>query len=130
MWKWALMAVLGMLPAGAQDIRPDQQAFRGLYKELVETNTAISNGSCTVAAERMAARLKAAELGKTWRPFRVAGIAEEIGAHVVVNSVYFPAEPAEEVDNLRSNQSGRPGNQQFSHEIKREIVPGRRIRRS
>jgi len=34
--------------------------FRGLYKELVETNTTLSAGSCTLAAERMAARLKAA----------------------------------------------------------------------
>jgi acetylornithine deacetylase/succinyl-diaminopimelate desuccinylase-like protein len=34
--------------------------FRELYKELIETNTALSNGSCTLAAERMAARLKAA----------------------------------------------------------------------
>ena len=40
--------------------RPDQTAFRALYKELVETNTQASNGSCTLAAERMAARLKAA----------------------------------------------------------------------
>ena len=40
--------------------RPDQTAFRGLYKELVETNTAFSNGSCTIAADRMATRLKAA----------------------------------------------------------------------
>src|ERR1700722_3270537 len=60
MWKWALMAALGMLPAGAQDLRPDQQAFRSLYKELVETNTTLSAGSCTLAAQRMAARLKAA----------------------------------------------------------------------
>lgn len=40
--------------------RPDQTEFRGLYKELVETNTTLSSGSCTLAAERMAARLKAA----------------------------------------------------------------------
>jgi acetylornithine deacetylase/succinyl-diaminopimelate desuccinylase-like protein len=40
--------------------RPDQVAFRGVYKELVETNTTLSAGSCTLAAERMAARLKAA----------------------------------------------------------------------
>jgi len=46
--------------ASAQDLRPDQQAFRGLYKELVETNTTLSTGSCTLAAERIAARLKAA----------------------------------------------------------------------
>ena len=34
--------------------------FRGIYKELVETNTTLSAGSCTLAAERMASRLKAA----------------------------------------------------------------------
>jgi acetylornithine deacetylase/succinyl-diaminopimelate desuccinylase-like protein len=45
---------------GAQPARPDQLAFRALYKELVETNTTLSAGSCTVAAERMAARLRAA----------------------------------------------------------------------
>jgi acetylornithine deacetylase/succinyl-diaminopimelate desuccinylase-like protein len=48
------------LPATAQTIRPDQSAFRELYKELVETNTTLSAGSCTLAAERMGARLKAA----------------------------------------------------------------------
>lgn len=40
--------------------RPDQAAFREVYKELVETNTTLSEGSCTLAAERMAARLKTA----------------------------------------------------------------------
>ncbi|MFM5884626.1 MAG: M20/M25/M40 family metallo-hydrolase [Novosphingobium sp.] len=52
-------------PAQAQTataLRPDQPAFRGLYKELVETNTALSEGSCTLAAQRMGARLKAAGL--------------------------------------------------------------------
>src|ERR1700759_2440873 len=34
--------------------------FRELYKDLVETNTTLSAGSCTLAAERMATRLKAA----------------------------------------------------------------------
>jgi acetylornithine deacetylase/succinyl-diaminopimelate desuccinylase-like protein len=37
-----------------------EAAFRALYKELVETNTSLSSGSCTLAAERMAAHLKAA----------------------------------------------------------------------
>ena len=37
-----------------------QGDFRALYKELVETNTTASAGSCTLAAERMANRLKAA----------------------------------------------------------------------
>jgi acetylornithine deacetylase/succinyl-diaminopimelate desuccinylase-like protein len=44
--------------AAAQD--PTEPAFRALYKELVETNTTLSSGSCTLAAERMAARLSAA----------------------------------------------------------------------
>lgn len=47
------------LPAPAQ-LRPDQSAFRALYKELIETNTTLSVGSCTLAAERMGARLTAA----------------------------------------------------------------------
>lgn len=46
----------------AQALRLDQVEFRALYKELVETNTTLSSGSCTLAAERMAARLKAAGL--------------------------------------------------------------------
>ena len=41
-------------------LRPDQVTFRALYKELVETNTTLSAGSCTLAAERVAAHLKAA----------------------------------------------------------------------
>ena len=41
-------------------LRPDQVAFRALYKELVETNTTLSSGSCTLAAERMAAHLREA----------------------------------------------------------------------
>ena len=44
----------------ADKSREGEAAFRGLYKELVETNTTLSAGSCTLAAERMAARLKAA----------------------------------------------------------------------
>ncbi len=59
-------AAVGFLPGGvaqaqtAAKIRPDQAQFRELYKELVETNTTLSSGSCTLAAERMAARLRAA----------------------------------------------------------------------
>src|SRR5688500_17111997 len=37
-----------------------EPAFRALYKELVETNTTFSAGDCTLAAQRMADRLKAA----------------------------------------------------------------------
>ena len=53
-------ALLIAAPAAAAELRPDQVAFRSLYKELVETNTTLSAGSCTLAAERMAARLKSA----------------------------------------------------------------------
>jgi acetylornithine deacetylase/succinyl-diaminopimelate desuccinylase-like protein len=63
----AAICALGatLQPAGAQEapmtaLRPDQTAFRAIYKELVETNTTLSVGSCTLAAERMAAHLKAA----------------------------------------------------------------------
>jgi acetylornithine deacetylase/succinyl-diaminopimelate desuccinylase-like protein len=41
-------------------LRPDQSAFLALYKELVEINTTLSAGSCTAAAEHIAAHLKAA----------------------------------------------------------------------
>lgn len=49
----------GALQARAQTPAPrtDQIAFRALYEELVETNTTLSEGSCTMAAERMGARL-------------------------------------------------------------------------
>ncbi len=46
-------------------LRPDQVSFLALYKELVETNTTLSAGSCTLAAERMAAHLKAAGYADT-----------------------------------------------------------------
>jgi acetylornithine deacetylase/succinyl-diaminopimelate desuccinylase-like protein len=47
------------LPLSAAPAQGEAQ-FRDLYKELVETNTTLSAGNCTLAAERMAARLKAA----------------------------------------------------------------------
>ena len=55
-------ALLLAAPAVAQESqpRPDQLAFRDLYKELVETNTTLSSGSCTLAAQRMLARMQAA----------------------------------------------------------------------
>jgi acetylornithine deacetylase/succinyl-diaminopimelate desuccinylase-like protein len=55
----ALAALALATPLAAAE-RPDQTAFKGLYKELVETNTQISTGSCTDAAAKMAQRLKAA----------------------------------------------------------------------
>ena len=42
------------------DPRAGEAEFRALYKELIETNTTLSVGSCTLASERMKARLLAA----------------------------------------------------------------------
>src|SRR6478752_1486525 len=55
----AAIAASLTLPAAAQT-RPDQQRFRALYKELIETNTTLSAGDCTLAARKMAAHLKTA----------------------------------------------------------------------
>ncbi|MFT4045580.1 MAG: M20/M25/M40 family metallo-hydrolase [Solimonas sp.] len=57
----ALSAVLAHAPAQAAD--DGEAAFRSLYKELVETNTTLSAGSCTDAAQKMAAHLRAAGYG-------------------------------------------------------------------
>jgi acetylornithine deacetylase/succinyl-diaminopimelate desuccinylase-like protein len=63
----SLVGLVLLLAAAAQAqeaplaaLRPDQLAFRALFKELIETNTTLSAGSCTLAAERMAAHLKEA----------------------------------------------------------------------
>ena len=58
-WLTAAALVAGPQAAGAQT-RPDQRAFFDLYKELVETNTTISQGDCTRAAAQIAARMKRA----------------------------------------------------------------------
>ncbi len=54
------LLVTTMAAAAGSASRAGEAEFRALYKELVETNTALSNGDCTLAAERMSARLKAA----------------------------------------------------------------------
>ncbi len=59
----ALMAgpAAAQVPTGTMGaLRPDQQQFFALYKELVETDTTVTNGSCTQAAAQVAARLQAA----------------------------------------------------------------------
>jgi acetylornithine deacetylase/succinyl-diaminopimelate desuccinylase-like protein len=56
----AMQAVALAQEAPMPPLRPDQVAFLALYKELVETNTTLSAGSCTLAAERLASHLKTA----------------------------------------------------------------------
>ena len=76
----AIVQIAALTTATAAEIRPDQAAFRELYKELIETNTALSVGSCTLAAERMAVRLKAAGFkDEDLRLFSVADHPKEGG---------------------------------------------------
>jgi acetylornithine deacetylase/succinyl-diaminopimelate desuccinylase-like protein len=56
-WLAAGLAVAGV--AQAAELTPVQQQMRAIYQELVETNTTNSIGSCTLAAQKMAKRLKA-----------------------------------------------------------------------
>lgn len=50
----------GATTTASTDPRAGEAEFRELYKELIETNTTLSVGSCTLASERMKARLVAA----------------------------------------------------------------------
>ena len=52
--------LVAAMPAQATTATEGLQRFRAIYKELVETNTTLSAGDCTLAAQRMAARLKLA----------------------------------------------------------------------
>ncbi len=54
----ALMACLLAGGAYAAALTPVQKQMREIYQELVETNTTNSTGSCTIAAQKMAQRLK------------------------------------------------------------------------
>jgi acetylornithine deacetylase/succinyl-diaminopimelate desuccinylase-like protein len=75
-------------------LRPDQVAFLVLYKELVETNTTLSAGSCTLAAERMAAHLKAAGYAdKDVTLFSVPEHPEEGGLVAVLHGTSNAAKP-------------------------------------
>jgi acetylornithine deacetylase/succinyl-diaminopimelate desuccinylase-like protein len=53
----AALAAMAVQTARADD---GEAAFRAIYKELVETNTTLSSGSCTLAAQRMGAHLATA----------------------------------------------------------------------
>ena len=61
----AVMSTMVQTVAIADDppmppLRADQTAYLALYKELVQTNTTLSAGSCTLASEHIAAHLKSA----------------------------------------------------------------------
>src|SRR5580698_9128561 len=80
--------------AQTQSLRPDQAAFRALYKELVETNTELSDGDCTLAASRMQARLKAAGYPDAdIHPFQADGHPKEGGLVAVLHGSDPKARP-------------------------------------
>jgi acetylornithine deacetylase/succinyl-diaminopimelate desuccinylase-like protein len=54
----AFALFLGAAPALAQ--QPGAPAFRALFKEMVETDTSLTTGSCTALADKLAVRFKAA----------------------------------------------------------------------
>jgi acetylornithine deacetylase/succinyl-diaminopimelate desuccinylase-like protein len=57
----AWLAVALMAPGfAAEPLRPDQAKFRALYQELVETDTSITTGDCTLLAGKIQAHLKSA----------------------------------------------------------------------
>ncbi|HEY2780739.1 MAG TPA: M20/M25/M40 family metallo-hydrolase [Steroidobacteraceae bacterium] len=75
-------------------LRPDQTAFRALYKEMVETNTTLSSGSCTLLAERVAEHLKSAGFtDKDLTPFSVPDHPKEGGLVAVLPGGSSSAKP-------------------------------------
>ncbi|MGC1305484.1 MAG: M20/M25/M40 family metallo-hydrolase [Caulobacteraceae bacterium] len=99
----AVRTALGVLALGAaspavaqvsQPLRPDQQAFRALYQELVETDTSITTGSCTALAAKVAARFKAAGFADGQiTPFSVPDHPKEGGLVVVYPGVSRTVKP-------------------------------------
>jgi len=83
----SLATVAALLTAGQSALAqtgPGESQFRELYKELVETNTTLSSGSCTLAAERLAARLKAAGFADSdLHPFSAPDHPKEGGLVVI-----------------------------------------------
>jgi acetylornithine deacetylase/succinyl-diaminopimelate desuccinylase-like protein len=83
------------LPAPAPaPLRPDQAAFRALYQELVETKTELSDGDCTLAATKMADRLKAAGFpAADLHPFAGPGHPKEGGLVAILHGSDPAAKP-------------------------------------
>src|ERR1700733_1008679 len=75
-------------------LRPDQIAYLALYKELVETNTTLSAGSCTLAAQRISAHLKAAGCADPdITPFSVPDHPQEGGVVAILSGVSKTLKP-------------------------------------
>jgi acetylornithine deacetylase/succinyl-diaminopimelate desuccinylase-like protein len=60
----AAAGVFAPIVAQAEEsLRPDQIAYRALYKELVETDSSITTGSCTLLADKVEKHLREAGYG-------------------------------------------------------------------
>jgi acetylornithine deacetylase/succinyl-diaminopimelate desuccinylase-like protein len=98
-----ILVVLGLATAQAVAVaeeppvgplRPDQVAFRALYREFVETNTTLSSGSCTQLAEHVAAHLcEAGFTNQDVTPFSVADHPKEGGVVAVLPGTSKTAKP-------------------------------------
>jgi len=81
----AIALTLCAASAPAQELRPDQVTFRALYKELVETDTSITTGSCTALADKIEVHLRAAGFGdKDITRFAVPEYPKEGGLVVIL----------------------------------------------
>jgi acetylornithine deacetylase/succinyl-diaminopimelate desuccinylase-like protein len=88
------LATAQSAPSGPPAPRPDQMAFRALYQELVETKTELSDGDCTLAATKMADRLKAAGFpAADLHPFAGPGHPKEGGLVAILHGSDPMAKP-------------------------------------
>src|SRR5215469_8357906 len=71
---FALQSVSAAQEAPMDPLRPDQVAFRALFKEMVETDTSYPKGSCTLLAQRIAGHLR--EAGFTDNDITLFGVAD------------------------------------------------------
>ena len=94
-WIGGAAALLALVAGtAAAQTRLDQRAFFGLYKELVETNTTLSAGSCTQAAAQIAARMKAAGYADAdLTPFSVPDHPKEGGLVAILKGSDTRARP-------------------------------------
>lgn len=73
----ATLLILSSLACLSAHAQPDQALTREIFKELIEINTTNSSGNTTIAAQAMAARLKAA--GFTDKDIFIGGPNEKSG---------------------------------------------------
>jgi acetylornithine deacetylase/succinyl-diaminopimelate desuccinylase-like protein len=81
----SLLATALVIPAMAQPLNPGQQRYHDLFKEMVETNTELSIGSCTELAGKIAGHLKQAGFPNSdLHPFATADHPKEGGLVAVL----------------------------------------------